>query len=262
MDDNPQNSTEVKTDMPKRKAGKAGIYAKGAKVFRKKAKGTVTLTKAVKNAITKVGEKKFVDTSISFVVPSAYSGNNGAVVLNLIQEGSSSFERTGRTVKLEAVRIRGYIRTLQRQEPTVGNMYANLVRIVVVWDREPTGTIPDWNAIFLNVDQTGGTANLLFSSVKPEEIPRFSVLRDVTTQIIPQVFPTGGSENFCESKHHIDEYIKLNMRETHYTSANSDPCTIANIKTGALYLYARASEQNTDDESSLTGMFGRLAYYE
>jgi len=225
---------------------------------------SVGMQTAVARAVRGVAEKKGVDTALTATgVLSTTNTNGDSFVLNLIQMGSGSWNRIGRKVNLQSIRLRGILTYLFSPAAVTLNLSANTVRMVVVWDRQPSGAaIPAFDQIFGTTTQTGTEACLFLDPLRYDNTDRYTVLRDVVKTASPMTTQVGGSANQITVQCPFDEYIKLGGRETVF-SGQSNPMTIADISTGALYVYFRAdsvaaasaSQWNVDSDS-----FARLRY--
>lgn len=205
-----------------------------------------------------LGEKKGVDTAIAFAqIPSTVIDNSGMVVLNLIQQGAGSWNRVGRKVNLRSLRIRGDI--LHTQTTTSGITNGQVVRCVIVWDKQPSsGTIPQWQDIFGFTAQDGTEGTSMHASIRYDNMDRFSILRDVTYD--PQPGAKSGNPDIVTYYNTIDEYIRLGDRECVF-SGQSTPMTIADISSGAIYFCVRAKTNNVNGiQSAITSMTARLRY--
>ena len=205
-----------------------------------------------------LGEKKGMDTAISFAqIPSTVNDNSGMIVLNLIQQGAGSWNRVGRKVNLRSIRIRGEITHIQTT--VSGNTFGQTVRCVVVWDKQPSsGTIPQWQDMFGFTAQDGTEGTSMYAPIRYDNMDRFSILRDVTYD--PQPGAKSGNPDVIYYYNTIDEYIRLGDRECVF-SGQSNPMTIADISTGAIYFCIRAKNNNTiSTYSSVTNMTARLRY--
>ena len=205
-----------------------------------------------------LGEKKGMDTSISFAqIPSTVNDNSGMIVLNLIQQGAGSWNRVGRKVNLRSIRIRGEI--THTQTTASGNTFGQTVRCVVVWDKQPSsGTIPQWQDMFGFTAQDGTEGTSMYAPIRYDNMDRFSILRDVTCNMQPGA--KSGNPDVVDSYSIIDEYIRLGDRECVF-SGQSNPMTIADISSGAIYFCVRAKINNVNAvQSSINNMTARLRY--
>lgn len=191
-------------------------------------------------------EKKGFDTNIdidtAIGVVQTTNTNADTFVLNLIQPGNGSWNRVGRKVHLRSLRLRFIANHKYSLDGTT--TAANTLRMIVVWDKQPSGAaIPAFDTIFGVTSQLGTESTTFLNPTRYDNMDRFQILRDKCWDSNPQ-FPatavTQGSTNIC-----VDEFIKLGNREVVF-SGQSNPMTIADISTGALYVIFRSERQSAD----------------
>lgn len=198
------------------------------------------VNRAVAIAVARQGEKKGMDTDISATsIVSTTNTNANAVVLNLVQQGAGSWNRIGKQITLKSLRLMGNVRSTMVPSATFGDVQQDYIRMIVVWDKQPSGAaIPSYDTIFGITDQSGTeSCPDILCPLRYDNIGRFRVLRDKV--LIPElgVQGSGGSSNGVTAVCHYDEYIKLNT--TTIFSGQTSPMSIADISTGALYVYFR-----------------------
>jgi len=187
------------------------------------------------------GEKKGMDTDVSLTPIIATTNTNGsAFCLNLIQNGAASWNRIGRKSHLKSLRLTGNF-LFNSQPSATGSAIDNFVRMVVVWDNQISGAaLPQFDAIFGITDQSG-TESCPDITCPPryDNMDRFKVLSDTIIEQPP--LPIQTFAGTAATAHHVpfDKYIRLNNLESVYAT-NSNPMTIADLSTGALYVYFRA----------------------
>jgi len=193
------------------------------------------------------GELKGMDTiinnaTVGFNPVLATTNTNGSSeVLNLIQTGTGSWNRIGRKTCLKSVRVKGYAECTVFQNAT-NDFTGNAMRVVLVWDRQPSGaTVPAFDDIFSDTNQGGAETTVMWSQPAFDTLDRFRVVKDMTIQFLAENTPA--ATNFTRIFVPIDEYVRLPELESNY-SGQSVPMTIADINNGALYLIARAQTQN------------------
>ena len=140
-----------------------------------------------------------------------------------------------------------------------GNTAGQVIRCVVVWDKQPSsGTIPQWQDMFGFTAQDGTEGTSMYAPIRYDNMDRFSILRDVTYD--PQPGAKSGNPDVVTYCNTIDEYIRLGDRECVF-SGQSNPMTIADISTGAIYFCIRARTNNsTTTLSGINNMTARLRY--
>lgn len=189
-------------------------------------------------------EKKGLDTVLTqSSIVSTTNTNDNAVVLNLIRTGNGSWNRIGKRVHLRSVRLRGQATYSAAPYATTGDLRDSLLRMVVVWDKQPSsGSIPTWDTIFGITAQDGTESSTIWASVRYDNVDRFSILKDSVIRGNVDLFnAAGGTTDAQVIRYHFDEYLKLAGKDCIY-SGQSTPMTIADISSGALYVYFRASE--------------------
>jgi len=217
-------------------------------------------TKAFRSA---AGEKKGMDTVLGPTnIVDTVTSNVNATCLNLIQQGAGSWNRVGRKVINKSLRIKGDV--IFTQAPTAtGIVESNSVRMVVVWDKQPNGgAIPNFNTIFGVTSQDGTETCIYKDPPKYDNMDRFSVLRDCVMDFAPPLYNAGaGSEGFTQLSRSFDEFIPLKGREVVFLG-QSNPMTIADVSTGAVYVYFRAKYAvNAENDFTISGpSFARLRY--
>jgi len=225
---------------------------RGARIYSARQGPQISVDQLRKNS----GEKKGVDTEIAIAgdILDTTNTNGDSFVLNLIQTGNGSWNRVGRKVYLKSARIRGVAQLDMLPAVTTSALYTSLIRMVVVWDKQPSGNaIPTYDSIFGSTAQDGTESTDCLDAVKYDEMGRFSVLRDKVIELSPFVIDTTGSSKLTSIQCQFDEYIKLGNKEVVY-SGQSTPMTIADISTGALYLYFR----QTTNTGGATGNIWRI----
>lgn len=206
-------------------------------------------------------EKKGMDTILDIAsVISSTNTNANSFVMNLIQQGTGSWNRIGRKVLLKSLRLKGWVIFNLVPAPATGQVSSNSVRMVVVWDKQPnSGTIPTFDAIFgiTTQDGTEVTSDVL-NPPKYDNMDRFRVIKDCVIDQPAVAFQGSGSAPELGTRVAFDEYIKLKNLEVNYSNT-SNPSTIADISTGALYVFFRAANTSATASASIDGS-GRLRY--
>lgn len=210
-------------------------------------------------------ELKGVDTAINDTdIPDTTNTNASIVCVNLVQAGSGSYNRIGRKIKMKSLRIFGNLYFDYGLQGTTNNIVGATARILVVYDRQPSGTLPTFATICGHTDQSGNEASGVFDPIRYDNMSRFKILRDVKIDSNPQQLPaTGGSENIVSYSHSFDEFIDLRGLETVYAST-TNPATIADLSSGALYVIFRANRNlaSVAEWESFTTSFARLRFWD
>jgi len=205
--------------------------------------------------------KKGMDTDVSLTPVIATTNTNASsFVLNLVQQGNGSWNRVGRKIIPKSLRIKGVATFNQTVVVATGAQDGNELRQVVVWDKQPSaGAIPTFDAIF-GITVQDGTESCPDITCPPryDTMDRFKVVSDKTWSQGPGFYSSTGTGPLNQIVVCIDEYIKLNVGETVF-SGQSAPMTIADINTGALYVFYRA-RNNTASATVSVDAIARLRY--
>lgn len=198
---------------------------------------------------------KGVDTFLGFAGGTYIDGatdNTGAFSLALASQGSASYNRVGKRIKLHSLRCRFNIEGQYFYNADSDYNYTTTsVRYVVVWDRSPNGSaIPSWETVFGITDSQGTQTSIMLAPVSYLNTGRFHVLRDEIVTIQPNFpFLTDTVNEYRSITHTVDFYQSLKGL-TSVFSADSSPATNSDVSTGALYIYFRriASSSSTWDD--------------
>lgn len=223
-------------------------------------------------------ELKGMDTDIVAAVGSNATpildttGTNDQIIpLNLIQQGAASQNRIGRKVSLHSLRLIGRVNLVVG---TPSNQPGpNLFRMSLVWDKQPSGQLPLFSDVFGRTDQDGVESTQVLDPLRYDNTDRFRVLMDKRIEMNPKFNPNPTTTvnplsdpqpaypapATGQCTYVVDEYIKLNGRETVF-SGQSDPMTIADISSGALYLILRSSSGVASSRILITQFMSRLRY--
>lgn len=209
------------------------------------------------------GELKGVDTALTTATVLATTNTNTSMVtLNLVSPGSGSENRIGRRIIMKSVRLRGTAVYAYAPANTTGLMNANVLRMVVVFDKQPSGAVPQFDAIFGRQLLDGTESCSYLDNLRYDNTQRFTVLRDTLITGTPLFLNgTGGTLNTNYNHFPFDEYIKLKGLTTQY-SGQSVPTTISDVSSGALYVFFRATENSagTSSWSIPSASLARLRY--
>lgn len=183
-----------------------------------------------------------------------YAGGATITLLNGVQTGAGFFNRVGSRIEMKNLHLRGFISYNATQTEDFG-------RIIVVYDRQPTGALPTWTTMFQHRDQAGAATTSCTAEINLDNRDRFSILSDKMYWFPSFTYNAGvltNGPNFPGSDQEMDinTFIKLKGLVTHFNST-ANPCTIANIATGALYLITVS--QNNSNSVNLT-LGTRLRY--
>lgn len=203
---------------------------------------------ARRTALTKqLGEKKGVDTELALSpIIDTTNTNASSFTLNLVRPGTASYNRVGRKIQLLSVRLRGFFQLNVIGATTTGQYVGNQVRMVVVYDKQPSGAVPAFDTIFGHTDQAGTESSIYLDPVKYDNMSRFQILKDTVIDMnLTANNDNGGTTDEIQQVYAFDEYVKLGGRETVF-SGQSSPCTIADVSTGGLYVFFRTATNLTN----------------
>lgn len=168
------------------------------------------------------------------------ASTTGVLQALMIQQGVGTNQRVGNSCSLKSLRLR--FRLVNIDDILVNTM----VRMLVVYDRQPNGAYPNLSNILANINEAGTVSAFdPDGDLNVNNMERFTVLMD-EWHIVPAVDNNlhvvntalvGPTNVECFQ---VDRYIKLRGLEQKY-SANSSPMVIANQTTGALYILSCGS---------------------
>jgi hypothetical protein len=167
------------------------------------------------------------------VANNTYACNTTGLVvpLNLIQAGSSFYNRVGRRCENISIHMTGML------IPTTNiTTVPDYVRVMIIYDRQTNGVLPTVANIFSTYDQAGNQASSTWAGINPDQRERYVILADERRTPPPNsgsgvYSPTDGTF----SSFQINRFRKLQNLLTHY-QADSAPAVIGDITTGGLFL--------------------------
>lgn len=161
--------------------------------------------------------------------------------LNLIQVGSSMFNRIGRRVEMISIRLEANIAIINATRASL----PDYGRILVVYDRQTNGAYPAITDVLQDTDQLANNTTSSLSGLNMNNRERFVTILDKrmfipgvtnTATVITNPFPT----DTCQFQPLTNEYRKLFKLTTHY-KADSNPAVVGDISTGGLYIISLAN---------------------
>jgi len=225
-----------------------------------------SLNRVVAAAVRKTVEKKGCDFPMGgtgAAVTASTNTNADCYVVNLVQQGAGSWNRVGRKIQLQSLRLRGSLLFTYDPAPSTGNLTGNTLRMVVVWDKQPSGAaIPTYDTVFGVTGQDGSETSTFLNPVKYDNMDRFSVLRDCVIDFDPKLYNASAlTQGRVIEYKTFDEFIPLKGREVVFLG-QTVPMTIADISTGGLYVYFRAAADSLAVTSIevQSNSFARLRY--
>lgn len=207
------------------------------------------------------GELKGVDTVLTQTpIINTTNTNGGIVVMNLVVPGNNSWNRIGRKIRMQSLRLTGTIDAQCTYQAISTTTHGGTVRMLVVFDKQPSGVLPTFDTMFGVTAADGTESSNFLAPVRYDNTDRFRVLRDVRYNCNPEGVPLSGGQ-IISPQYKIDEYIKLGSLESVY-SGQTSPQTIADISSGALYVIFRADESTSGIFTATVpaSSWGRLRY--
>lgn len=159
--------------------------------------------------------------------------------INLVQTGSSYYNRIGRKIHMKHIYITGVLTQAGNNQSST-----EYGRVLVVYDKQTNGVLPSGGIadVIGSINQAGTTSSTAVDHLNLDKRDRFRVLMDERI-ILPNVegtspsntyIPTADPEGNAGGNWNFKRFIKVNL-ETQY-QADSSPSVIGDIATGGLYL--------------------------
>lgn len=206
---------------------------------------------------------KGVDTDISITNIIATTTTNGDIIpLNLIQQGTASWNRTGRRIQTLNIRCKGVLSSSHTVLAN-GNLQSNNVKLMIVYDKQPSGILPTFDTIFGTTNQNGSINTTYFSPVKYTQTNRFKVLKEAIFNFNPTNSAGATANDLVVMNQDFEIFVPITEadQDTLY-NGQSSPMTIADISSGGFYLIARSliSDPAISTVSITQASFGRVRY--
>jgi len=207
-------------------------------------KGRSTITKTPAAFQPTGSEIKAIDIAeVTYVFRDPGTASS-IVLLNGIQTGSGFFNRIGARIEMMNLQMNGFLTpTVAGASTTPSNL-----RVLIVYDRQPVGALPVISDILQSRDQAGTATTGGLSHINLDFRDRFTIVRDMhwATPTVTAGVVSGISSGVGEPWT-LNKFIPLNGFGTHFKSS-SNPTTIADMSTGALYA-CFVTETNDQDWS-------------
>lgn len=238
------------------KMSRRGLVDAQRRALRQAARSMITTTRFT-TATRYPGELKGVDTAISWpTVPNTTNTNTNIQILNGIAAGTGSYQRVGRKVISKSLRISGYAECNIVTTAAGSDLYGNIIRFIVVWDKQPSGAAyPNFDAIFGKTNSAGVATSDIWSPPAYNTMDRFRVLKDWMIMCEPDSTPTAG--NVSVYRFPVECYLRLANLESNYSGPNA---TETDVNTGSLYLIARCITNDATATTWGTYLTTRLRY--
>lgn len=154
-----------------------------------------------------------IGTSTSAEPTTAFAG---ITELNCVRLGSAYYNRIGSKIKVKSIRV-----AFDLQGNSDASPFANTVRYMLIYDRQPNGAFPAMTDI-LGINDSGLATNTPYASINIANRSRFSVIRDKVVEI----------DTARQMIVHVDEFCPYAADVEFKTNAGN----IGDISTGAIYL--------------------------
>lgn len=221
------------------------------------------------NRTQKLGELKGVDTDIdSASIPSNTNSNANIIGINLINQGSGSFNRVGRKVYPKSVRCTGEVHFVMSPDATTKSLQNSMIRCVLVWDKQPnTATLPQFQDVLGQTNALGVETSDIWNAVRYDNMARFKILKEwIVRAELGASSSLAGTVNGTTVVCHFDEFYnfkKSTKYETTYASTQTDPTppTYTDIATGGLFLIYRRSTPDANAGNIVVNVVNGTARY-
>lgn len=196
-----------------RRRASAGYAVKAAAGFLRNRTAGATLS-----------EKKVLDINATTLAIENATGS--PLLLNACIAGSQNFNRIGRKINLRSLQIRCVL------TPTDLTTNAQMVRMLLVYDRQTNGAAPTYADVIKSQNIAGTTSSLAGDMVNLDNRDRFEIIRDKIFS-----FNFGDSAGYAPSpgSYECSEYIRLQDRPTVYNAGAAG--TVGDIQSGSLYIF-------------------------
>jgi len=215
------------------KKSKSSSKVRSKSASRGRSRTRATVQPAMPNNVRlRMLDKDFVTSSLALITPP--TGLAAANLINGFKQGSGNHERQGNRILLKTLTVKGRL-----VQPPYILAAGAFVRLMIVYDESPNG------AACLSSDFLGGTdyagtalpsAALPYSGLPQAASSRFKIIRDQKFSMGAQGAAASTAQlaiPFAQ-QWEIDWYIRLNMLESQYLTADGNAVTA--VGTGALYI--------------------------
>lgn len=170
-------------------------------------------------------EMKAVDAVGTLTLSNSTSGSGHTVLCNATVQGTDRHNRIARRINIKSLNVKFYVYSSQVAPAIVDD----LLRFALVWDEQPTGTLPVISDYWQDTSVAGVTSSNLLSHNNLNNLARFRMLRtlEVPVNAEGQMTETNKGRSFVEWN------VKCNLI-TQYNAGNTG--NITDFITGAIYL--------------------------
>jgi len=146
--------------------------------FQQRANTKGTDLSLVTSDVGKGRQPKAVDVGYDFYSFQAAADPPTPQWLSRIKSGTLDEQRIGTCVTARSLEIRGRVEYFDDGTGSADPPQPGIMRMVVVYDRQPNGVIPDWREIFASRDTDGNPDESVMAFQDLDTLARFVVLWD------------------------------------------------------------------------------------
>lgn len=184
------------------------------------------------NRATKAGfnpELKSVDAIGTLDLTNSGLGSTHTMLINGLIPGTDRFNRIGRRINVKKISIRAFLHTSAIAPAVIDDLF----RFAVIWDEQPTGSLPTLADLWQDVSVSGAITNSVLAHNNENNTARFRTLRTITVPMNAEAQGMDQDPNVKRS------FIKMNIPMNHICQYNAGTAgTLADIQTGAIYFVA------------------------
>lgn len=178
-------------------------------------------------------EMKAVDATGTIAFNNLSPGSGHTILCNATTQGTDRHNRVGRRINIKSVNVKMYIYSSQASPAIIDD----LLRIALVWDEQPTGTLPTLQEYWQDTSVAGVTSSNMLSHNNLNNSARFRMLRTLTVLVNAEAQMTETNQG----RAFIEWNTKLNLI-TQYNVGNTG--NITDFTTGAIYLIGWGNNSN------------------
>lgn len=160
--------------------------------------------------------------------------------LNLIQAGSSFFNRVGRKIQLSSLEVKFHIQPISSAGAAI-SVPENILRTLFIYDSAPNGAFPAIADVLQDTNMLGANSTSVHSGINLNYRDRFQVLRDIRIATPRIQFDASNNisvdgpvpqDTYTPFRHEFTK--KLRNHDTCFRQ-DSTPAVIGDISTGAVF---------------------------
>lgn len=170
-------------------------------------------------------EMKACDVSGTMTLDNNTSGSNHTLLANGLIQGTDRYNRIGRRINVKSINVKFYIYTSAVAPAVIDD----LLRFALVWDEQPTGTLPVISDYWQDVSRLGVASTNLLSHNNLNNTARFRMLRTLEVPINAELQATETNKG--------RSFVEWNVKMNHICQYNAgNTGTLTDFTTGAIYL--------------------------